>query len=64
MRHAAWKLARWAGWLSTMYVIAGLACLPDNGLREVAAENFVRTITLYTSSLVSLLFLSGQVPFI
>lgn len=56
MTKRAYKLLRWAGWLPMVYLTANLGCLPDNALRDVFAENIVRTITLYTSSFVSLLF--------
>lgn len=52
------KLRRWAALAAGAYVLDAYGCFPNGGLTEVAAENIVRTINLYTSSLVSLLFLN------
>ncbi len=55
MIRKAWKVRRWAWALPGTWLLQS-ACLPDNAIREVAAENIVRTITLITSSIISTLF--------
>ena len=60
MHRAARRLTRILALLSTGYVLAGLSCLPPDAFSTVAAENIVRTFTLITSSIVSLLFLNFQ----
>ncbi|MCK6457426.1 MAG: hypothetical protein L6Q92_12975 [Phycisphaerae bacterium] len=58
MRNLTRTLLARPRWLPVAMVFAGLSCIPDGAIREVAAENIVRTITLYTSSFISLMFLN------
>lgn len=51
-------LRRWVALAAGAYLLGAYGCFPNGGLTEVAAENIVRTINLYTSSIVSLLFLN------
>ncbi len=56
MLKLARRLNRAAGWIAVAYVFQSFSCVPDNAIRQVAAENIVRTFNLITSTIVSLLF--------
>lgn len=50
------KWVRWGRFLPALFLFQGVACLPDNALREVLAENIVRTSSVVIQGVVSLLF--------
>lgn len=57
MNKRTFRFLRVAACVAGGYLLA-VGCIPDGAFREVAAENIVRTITLFTSTVVSFLFLN------
>ncbi len=56
MKTAARTLARVGKLLPVFVLFQTLGCLPDNALREVFAQNLVRTFSVVTQSFVAIIF--------
>ncbi|MCZ6683242.1 MAG: hypothetical protein O7B26_08660 [Planctomycetota bacterium] len=56
MNKTARKIVRWGRIFPALFLFQGVACLPDNAIREVLAENIVRTSGVVIQSVVAILF--------
>ncbi len=55
MNKTARKIVRWGRIFPALFLFQGVTCLPGNALREVLAENIVRTSGVVIQSVVALL---------
>ncbi len=53
---AARTLLRCGRFLPALFALHAVGCLPDNAIREVFAENIVRTSAIVIQSVVALIF--------